>query len=140
MGISVVGPTVDSPFGEMEHRNSLMSMIDDGIEALIVSTAFETVAHRRMILQLVQDRRLPAIYPLPEYVRDGGLMSYTADFSEVLMGLAHYLDLILKGTKPGDLPYLQPTRFQFTINMKAARAIELSIPAALLSTADKVIE
>jgi putative ABC transport system substrate-binding protein len=67
-------------------------------------------------------------------------MSYASDFSEQLMGLAHYVDLILKGAKPGDLPYLQPTRFQFTINLKAARAIELDIPAALLASADKVIE
>jgi putative ABC transport system substrate-binding protein len=117
-----------------------MSIIDDGIEALAVSTAFETVAHRRIIVQLVQDHRLPAIYPLPEYVRDGGLMAYTSDFSEVVMGLAHYVDLILRGAKPGELPYLQPTRFQFTINLKAAKAIELNIPATLLASADKVIE
>jgi putative tryptophan/tyrosine transport system substrate-binding protein len=140
MGISVVGPTVESPFSEQEHRSSLTSMIDDGIEALVVSTAFETVAHRSMIIQLVQDHRLPAIYPLPEYVSAGGLMAYTGDFSEVLMGLAHYVDLILRGAKPGDLPYLQPTRFHFAVNLKAARAIELDIPAALLASADKVIE
>jgi putative ABC transport system substrate-binding protein len=115
-------------------------MIDEGVEALVVSTAFETVAHRSMIIQLVQDHRLPAIYPLPEYVSAGGLMVYTSDFGEVLLGLAHYVDLILRGTKPGDLPYLQPTRFQFTINLKAARAIEQNIPAALLASADKVIE
>jgi len=65
---------------------------------------------------------------------------YTSDFSEVLMGSAHYLDLILRGANPGDLPYLQPTRFQFAVNLKAARAIELDIPAALLASADKVIE
>jgi len=140
MSISIVGPMVESPLNEQNHRVSLTSMIDDGIEGLVVSTAFETVAHRRMIIQLVQDHRLPAIYPLPEYVKDGGLMSYTSDFSEAFMGLAHYVDLILRGTKPGDLPYLQPTRFQFTINLKAARAIELNIPATLLASANKVIE
>jgi len=140
MGISVVGPMVESPLKEQQHRASLTSMIDDGIEGLVVSTAFETLAHRRMIAQLVQDHLLPAIYPFPEYVKDGGLMSYSSDFSEGIMGLAHYVDLILRGTKPGDLPYLQPTKFQFTINLKAARAIELDIPAALLASADKVIE
>jgi putative tryptophan/tyrosine transport system substrate-binding protein len=140
MGLSIVGPMVESPLKEQEHRASLTSMIDDGIEGLVASTAFETLAHRRMIAQLVQDHRLPAIYPLPEYVNDGGLMSYTNDFREALMGLAHYVDLVLRGTKPGDLAYLQPTKFQFTINLKAARAIELNIPAALLATADKVIE
>jgi putative tryptophan/tyrosine transport system substrate-binding protein len=140
MGISVAGPMVESPFNEQDHRASLTSMIDEGIEGLVVSTAFETVAHRRMIAQLVEDHRLPAIYPLPEYVRAGGLMSYTSDFSEVMMGLAHYIDLIVRGTNPGDLPFLQPTRFQFIINLKAARAIELNIPVALLASADEVIE
>jgi putative ABC transport system substrate-binding protein len=140
LGISVVGPMVESPFGEQEHRVALNSMIDDGIEGLVLSTTFESVAHRRMIIQLVQDHRLPAIYPLPQYARDGGLLAYTADFDEVFAGLAAYLDLILKGAKPGDLPFLQPTKFQFTINMKAARAIDLNIPAPLLASADKVIE
>ncbi|MEH2561142.1 ABC transporter substrate-binding protein [Bradyrhizobium sp. AZCC 2289] len=140
MGISVVGPMVESPFKEQDHRASLASMIDDGIEGLVVSTAFEILAHRPMIVQLVQDHRLPAIYPFREYVNDGGLMSYTSDFREVMTGLAHYVDLILRGTKPGDLPYLQPTRFQFAINLKAARAIELNIPAALLASADELIE
>jgi putative ABC transport system substrate-binding protein len=140
LGISVVGPMVESPFGEQEHRVALNSMIDDGVEGLVVSTTFESVVHRRMIIQFVQDHRLPAIYPLTDYARDGGLLAYTADFDEVFAGLAHYLDLILKGSKPGDLPFLQPTRFQFTINMKAARAIKLSIPAPLLASADKVNE
>lgn len=140
MGISVVGPMVESPFKDQDHRASLASMIDDGIEGLVVSTAFEILAHRPMIVQLVQDHRLPAIYPFREYVNDGGLMSYTSDFREVMTGLAHYVDLILRGTKPGDLPYLQPTRFQFAINLKAARAIELNIPAALLASADELIE
>jgi len=140
MGISIVGPAVESPYGEQEHRTALTSMLDNGIEALVVSTALETIAHKNMIIQLVQDHRLPAIYPHAEYVRSGGLMIYAADFSEVLAGLAHYIDLILRGAKPGDLPYLQPTRFQFTINLKAAKAIELNIPATLLASADKVIE
>ena len=140
MGISVVGPMVESPFKEEDHRAALTSMIDDGIEGLVVGTTFETIVHRRMIFQLVQDHRLPAIYPLPEYVNDGGLMSYSGDFNEVMTGLARYVDLILKGAKPSDLPYLQPTRFQFTVNLKAARAIELDIPAALLASADKLIE
>jgi putative ABC transport system substrate-binding protein len=73
-------------------------------------------------------------------VRDGGLMSYASDFNEVTAGLAHYVDLILRGTNPGDLPFLQPTRFQFVINLKAARATELNIPVTLLASADEVIE
>jgi len=140
MGISIVGPMVESPFKEQEHRASLKSMIDDGIEGLVVSTVIETVAYRQMIAQFVQNHRLPAIYPYSSYVNDGGLMSYMSDIREASMGLARYIDLILKGTKPGDLPYLQATKFLFTINLKAARAIELNIPVALLASADKVIE
>jgi putative ABC transport system substrate-binding protein len=140
MGISIVGPMVGSPAEEQEHRVSLKSMIDDGIEGLVVSTVVETLAYRRMISQFVQNHRLPAVYPYEEYVNAGGLMSYMSDFSEVSTGLARYIDLILKGAKPGDLPYLQATRFQLTINLTAARIIGLNIPVALLASADKVIE
>jgi putative tryptophan/tyrosine transport system substrate-binding protein len=140
MGISIVGPIVEAPLTEQEHRASLKSMIDDGIEGVVVSTVVESVAYRRMIAQLVQDHRLPAIYPYEAYVNAGGLISYTSDFRETSIGLAHHIDLVLKGTKPGDQPFLQATKFHLTINLTAARAIQLDIPVALLASADKVIE
>jgi putative tryptophan/tyrosine transport system substrate-binding protein len=97
------------------------------------------VEHRR-IVDLAAKSRLPAMYPTREFVEAGGLMAYGANVVELFRRTAGYVDKILKGAKPADLPVEQPTKFEFLINLKAAEALGLTIPPMLLATADEVIE
>jgi putative ABC transport system substrate-binding protein len=95
--------------------------------------------HRR-IVDLAAESRLPAMYNAREFVEAGGLMAYGANIAELFRRAAGYVDKILKGAKPADLPVEQPTKFEFLINLKAANAVGLTIPPMLLATADEVIE
>jgi putative ABC transport system substrate-binding protein len=109
-------------------------------DALLVppDTTFHT--HRRRIADLAASARLPAVYFNRENAEDGGLMSYGPDVRESYRRAAIYVDKILKGAKPGDLPVEQPTKVEFVINLKAAKALGLTIPPQLLARADEVIE
>ena len=95
-------------------------------------------AERKRIVELAGKNRLPAIYPQKEYVDEGGLMSYGPDFAELYRRAAVYVDKILKGAKPGDLPVQQATKFEFVINLKAAKQIGLTIPVRVLDRANRV--
>jgi len=95
---------------------------------------------RKQIGELAGKYRLPAIYPRKEYVDEGGLMSYGPDNSDEYRKAAHYVDKILKGAKPGDLPVQQATKFEFVVNLKAAQQIGLTMPPNVLARADRVIK
>ena len=97
-------------------------------------------AERKRIVELAGKYRLPAIYPQKEYVDEGGLMSYGADYTDLYRRAAVYVDKILKGAKPADLPVQQATKFEFVINLKAAKQIGLTIPVNVLERANKVIK
>jgi putative ABC transport system substrate-binding protein len=107
---------------------------------LIVMTDAFTSAHRRQIIDLAARFALPAIYPFRYYVTDGGLMSYGTDQIDQIRGAAVYVDRILKGERPGDLPVQAPTRFQLVVNVKTAKALEPKISESFLLRADEVIE
>jgi putative tryptophan/tyrosine transport system substrate-binding protein len=96
-------------------------------------------SQRRQIADHALKSRLPAIYPASQYVEDGGLMSYGANISDLDRRAATYIDKILKDTKPADIPVEQPMKFEFIINLKAAKQIGLTIPPNVLARADKVI-
>ena len=96
-------------------------------------------AYRARILEFVAKNRLPAIYPAPEVVEAGGLMSYSPDYSEMFRRTALFVHKILNGAKPGDLPIEQPTKFEFVINLKTAKQIGVTIPPNVLARADRVI-
>jgi putative ABC transport system substrate-binding protein len=107
---------------------------------LIVTADPAAIAHREAIITLAARNRLPAVYPYRHFVADGGLMSYGIESADQYRQAAGYVDRILKGEKPGDLPVQQPTKYELVINLKTARALGLEVPDTLLSTADEVIE
>jgi putative ABC transport system substrate-binding protein len=97
-------------------------------------------AERKRIVELAVKYRMPAIYFQDDFVEAGGLMSYGADFEDLYRRAAVYVDKILKGAKPADLPVQQATKFEFVINLKAAKQIGLTIPVNVLERANKVIK
>jgi putative tryptophan/tyrosine transport system substrate-binding protein len=109
-------------------------------DAVLVLTSAITNFQRKLIAELAVKSRLPAIYYAPEFVEDGGLMSYGVSIPDLFRRAATYVDKILKGRKPADLPVEQPTKFEFVINLKAAKQIGLTIPPNVLVRADKVIK
>ena len=111
-------------------------------DAIIVSGISELFSSRRLIVELVEKTRLPAMYPTParDWVEAGALMAYGTDYAELWRRLADDVHQVLNGAKPQDIPIYQPTKYEFLINLKAAKAIGLDIPPALLALADEVIE
>ena len=109
-------------------------------DAVLVSQNGVAIAHRIEIAELAIKSRLPAIYPRSVFVEDGGLISYGASFADMDRRAATYVDKILKGAKPSDLPVEQPMKFEFIINLKTAKQIGLTIPPNVLARADKVIK
>jgi putative tryptophan/tyrosine transport system substrate-binding protein len=110
------------------------------LDALITAAGRQFFAERKTIVELARRHRLPTIYPQREYVDEGGLMFYGVDFEDLLRKSAHYLDKILKGAKPADLPVQQASKFEFIINLKAAKQIGLTIPVRVLERANQVIK
>jgi putative ABC transport system substrate-binding protein len=108
--------------------------------SLILPPDAGTVAHRDLIVALTARHRLPAVYALKTFVAAGGLMSYGTDQNDLFRLAASYIDRILRGDKPADLPVQAPTRFETTINLKTAKALGLDVPPHLLVAADEVIE
>jgi putative tryptophan/tyrosine transport system substrate-binding protein len=107
---------------------------------LIVPPEPFTSARRKLIVELATQYRLPAAYGLRDFVIDGGMMSYGPNNTDIFVRSASYIDRILKGANPGELPVQAPTRFEFVINQKTAQALGITIPANLLALADEVIE
>ena len=98
------------------------------------------IVHRARIIELAARHRLPTIYPYTCAARDGGLISYGVDPVDLFRRAADYVDRILKGVKPAELPMQAPIKFELAINLKTARALKLTVPPVLLATADEVIE
>jgi putative ABC transport system substrate-binding protein len=107
--------------------------------AVLVLTDSMLFTHRKRIVELAAQNRLPAMYPISEYANVGGLMFYGANFPDMYRRAAAFVDKILKGAKPADLPIEQPTKFELVINLKAAKQIGLTIPPNVLARADRVI-
>ena len=109
-------------------------------EALYICSAPIFTNNRIRIQTLAMGERLPTIYGFREYVEAGGLMSYGPNFPELLRRAAEMVDKILHGTKPGDIPVEQPTKFDLVVNLTTAKALGLTVPETLLATADEVIQ
>jgi ABC-type uncharacterized transport system substrate-binding protein len=112
----------------------------DRAQALLVLPSPILNAHRRVLIKLAASHRLPALYEFKDYAADGGLMSYGPSLPDMYRRAASYVDRILKGAKPADLPVERPTKFELVINLQTAKALGLTIPPSLLARADQVIE
>jgi putative ABC transport system substrate-binding protein len=112
----------------------------DGAEALDVLASAFFNANRKQIVDLAARSRLPAIYESREYAEAGGLLTYGQDLTDLFRRAATYVDKILKGAKPAELPVEQPTKFELVINLKTAKSLGLTIPQSLLVRADEIIQ
>ena len=123
---------------DFDRAFSDMSVARAGALTVLASNMF--VSERRRLVDLAAEKRLPAIYSARELVDAGGLMSYGANLADLNRRAATYVDRILKGTRPADLPVEQPTKFELIINLKTAKALGLAIPQSVLGRADEVIQ
>jgi len=124
--------------GEIERVIALFGRSSDG--GLIVTGSALAAAHRKLIVALAARHRLPAVYPFRYFATSGGLISYGPDTTDPFRRAAGYVDRILNGEKPGDLPVQAPTKYELVINLKTAKALGLEVPPTLLARADEVIE
>jgi putative ABC transport system substrate-binding protein len=143
LGISLIGPPLEGTIQETEYRRVFVAMKKEGAEAIFVSDQPENNAYMRLISELLEKSRLPAICPYRYYLEGGVLgclMSYGPSVVYEVRQAASYIDRILKGADPGDLPVQQATKIELIINLKTAKALGLTIPQSLLVRADEVIE
>jgi putative tryptophan/tyrosine transport system substrate-binding protein len=139
LGISISGMPLQGSTPS-EYRRIFSEIAQARADAIIVSADGALVPYRQLIVELAEKSRFPAMYSWRDYVEAGGLMAYEVDPSELGRRIADDVHEILNGTKPSDIPIYQPTKFEFVINLKAANALGLTIPPALLVQADEVIE
>jgi putative ABC transport system substrate-binding protein len=133
-----VTPIDISTAGRLE--DAFAAMNKSAANALIVLTDPVLFSERKLTVELANANRLPAVYPFQGYVEDGGLLSYGPSDTDLFRRAAGYVDRILKGANPGELPVEQPTKFDLYVNLNAARTLGISIPELFLTRADKVIE
>jgi putative ABC transport system substrate-binding protein len=119
---------------------AFLGMMKNRDQGVLVEASPFIFVHRKAIIDLAAEHRIAAVYSLQVYVEPGGLMSYGVNVPEMQQRAALYVDKILKGAKPADLPVEQPTKFDLVINLKTAKALGLTFPPSLLGRADQVIE
>jgi len=144
--IQAVAPTLGvevSPFNmrnasEIEHAVTAFARSANG--GLVVTGSPSGTVHRNLIIALAARNKLPAVYPFRLFVTDGGLISYGPDFVDQYRRAAAYVDRILRGEKPSELPVQAPTKYELVINLKTAKALGLTVPDSLLARADEVVE
>jgi putative tryptophan/tyrosine transport system substrate-binding protein len=135
-----VSVTVAGVHNAVEIEDAVATFAREPNSGLVVLPTVATSYHRRLIIELAAQHRLPAAYAYPYFVRDGGLVSYGVEIADQYRQAASYVDGILKGAKPGDLPIQQPTNFVLALNLKTAKALGLTITREFLLRADEVIE
>jgi putative ABC transport system substrate-binding protein len=138
--VSIVGPPLEHPTDEQEYHRVFAALAQEGADGLLVSDESENNAYRGLIVELAEKGRLPTIYPWRQFVEAGGLMSYGIDLTDLGHRVADIVDQILKGAKPGEIPIFQPTQFELSMNLKAAKTLGIELPPLLVARADKVIE
>jgi putative tryptophan/tyrosine transport system substrate-binding protein len=139
-GVSLVGSLVDDPMHEAEYRRAFASISQEGVDAILVSNDIDNFTNRRLVVELTAKTRLPTMFPWREHVELGGLMAYAFDLPELFRHAARQIDLVLKGTNPGEIPFYQATKFELVINLKTAKALGVTFPPGILVAAAEVIE
>ena len=140
LGISLISVLLTSPFNEAEYRRVLGSIQRDQVDGIMLSDENEHYAQRFVLVELIRQLRLPAIFFLREQAEAGGLMSYSWDLKSAIRRNAMQVAEILRGANPGEMPYFQESRFELVINLKTARELGLEIPDGLVAGAAAVIE
>jgi len=138
LGIEIMLNPIENAATDIERSIELFARVPDG--GLVVLPDVTTVAHRDLIVALAARFRLPAAYPLRSFVSAGGLMAYSTDRIDQFRQAASYVDRILRGAHPADLPVLAPTKYETALNLNTAKALGLTVPPGLLLAADEVIE
>lgn len=137
LGVRILAVSLSGP---ADLQTALATFKRDRVEALVLHAYGATLQNRSPIIQFAAMNRLPAIYPVREYVDEGGLLSYGANVADISRRAAHYVDRILKGAKPADLPVEQATTIELVVNRRTATGLGLAIPSAILLRADQVVE
>jgi len=137
LGVTIESVGVRTPD---DFEDAFTRMTKGRPEALLVLADTVTIGQSKSIVQFAEANRIPAIYEQRSFVDAGGLMAYGIDMSDQYRRVAIYVDRILKGAKPADLPVEQPSKFEFVINLKTAKALSLTLPASVLTRADQVVE
>jgi len=140
LGISLLGPPLESPIQAEEYRRVIGAMAQEHVDGIIISDLADNFNNRQLIVDLVRAAKVPTVFPFREYFEIGALMVYGPSVSDVWRRLAGYVDQILKGAHPGDLPIYLASRFDLLINLKTAKALGITIPPSLLVRADEVLE
>lgn len=138
LSVEVMPARVEANATDIERALGVLASLPNS--GLLVAPDATTVVHRDQIIALAARHRLPAVYPFNHFVAEGGLLSYGTDQLEMFRQTANYVDRILRGVKPADLPVQAPTRYETSVNLKTAKALGLIVPNGLLVAADEVIE
>jgi putative ABC transport system substrate-binding protein len=126
--------------GDVEIENAINALGREPVGGLVVIADIFLSAHRAPIISAAARNNVPAVYPLSEFAREGGLLAYGVDRVDLFRRAASYVDRILRGEQPGDLPVQLPSKVEMVVNLKTAKALGLTMPETLLATADEVIQ
>jgi putative ABC transport system substrate-binding protein len=141
LGISLVDGAIIKPYGEADYRSTFSSLQRDQLDGLVLSDQGPAhLPHKSLLVQLIQQVRLPAIYPYTLFAEAGGLMSYASDLKSVIHRQVAQIVEIFRGANPGDIPYSQAVRFELVVNLKTAKELGIELPAQLVAGATAVIE
>ena len=135
-----VEPIIAPVHSDLEIETAIIALGREPGGALFVVPDGFTTAHRAPLIFAAARNNVPAVYAMSEFARDGGLLSYGADLVDTWRRAATYVDRILRGAKPGDLPVQFPTKYEMVVNLKTAKALGLTVPQSILLRADEVIE
>jgi putative tryptophan/tyrosine transport system substrate-binding protein len=140
VGVALVAVLIDLPGNATTYRDAVAKASHDSADAIMMLDSPDALSNRAVISEAIAEARIPAMHAFAEAVDAGGLMAYSFDLKELIKRMAGNVDAILRGANPAEIPFYQVSKFELSINLKAAKALGLAVPATLLATANKVVE